>query len=1400
MKGDINMTFGLNYLVGEIEIKKYLEQLNLNYKIVFCSIFSIKSIKMPNQLSYSKFFTIIWITFMASLFSPLEAQIFLDENQIQKNHFKFEKVDHSSTNWWLEMNSPVPNVLAAERMFNEYFLTHKEKSLEKKLFIRWLQEARLSMTPSGAYIPHQAGVEQVKPSSNDNNLIAKNTTTGTWVAIGPNYAEQTTCGTSSSLTGGFCDRVYINPYNTQNLFAGYSYGGLWVSQDQGATWSLTDAEFANGTNTYANRDYYYGDIEASSINESVIFAATEAGLLKSTNGGLNWSMSPELNRIDNPGIRPYYLAMSKSDVNVLLVTFGREVYRSTDGGNSWELAFDNSAGGPNHTYTSQYSNNGTFGIYQRTYNFFGLEQDHDDDNVFYLGLFNENNEPCIYKSTDSGASFDFLVNLNVATGTPLASSIHFRTIAAEPDKFYVFGQFSDGNIYHFNEDGTLASQMILDSYVEAGDINWLDENSVYTGFYGASSVMKSTDGGANFTDMTSGYAGCPKYVHPDVRDIDVVGDLVLIGSDGGLAFSTDAMNTVESIGREISSVDLWGFSSSPHSDIVSAGCDHGPTKIRRFAGDNGWTSRGGGDAGQTSVNQSNDRWIYFDHGYGIFKTELAEDNSFVSTEAIQPNISLHRVTFHPNFYQTAFGISGTKVEVSYNNFSSFETFYDFGETVNRVLLAPTNTSVFYVLLSNNKIRKSIDGGATWSIVTPSTTASSGQSNIVDIAVGDDPNHLWAAYGNWQNEAKILQSTDGGVTWNNITSTNLPTTPVSQIVFQRGTDGGVYLAFAGQSGVFYKNNNMTEFEALGSGLPMLGYIRNIYAVPAKGKYRMGSSRGAWEHDLYEESTNPIADFSVSSNKSKCELTPIDFFQNCVHSSGNATYEWTFEGGNPTTSTDPNPSVTYANIGSYDVTLTLTDEFGNSNTKVMEDFIEVVTSVCGADDKAGKLIDLPVGGTNRPALSNVPITGNEFTITAWVKLHELQNSFAQIVSTNAPNTRFGLGFAFMNYNANSNLIFTSSDINYWETSNINLEVDQWHYLAITYAPTEVKIYLDGQEPWVKTGNFQAVDFSQAPFYINNDIHNQGGNFHGQIDELAFYNYALTQEEVREKRHLIKDPTTENGLVTYYQMNQYDFDESALYEVIGGHQATVLNTLIDNSPIPIATGEVSRIENVGNGIYDFVGTDVVIEIPQNTIAPNGEVVVTRLDSAPNMISSSIPVITPQYWVVNNYGDNLLGLEASLTFKSDGFVDSELLSNHKLYVRSPNGIGSWDQFGPASVLDPVNDEMTFSEIGNFEQFIISDELQTSIKNLEREKSEPIVTISPNPVNDELRVLFKDKAKGEYLLSIYDASGKTTQLQTVNVVGGSLEKLDVTDLASGVYVLSVQQYGEEVESFKFVK
>jgi len=58
-----------------------------------------------------------------------------------------------------------------------------------------------------------------------------------------------------------------------------------------------------------------------------------------------------------------------------------------------------------------------------------------------------------------------------------------------------------------------------------------------------------------------------------------------------------------------------------------------------------------------------------------------------------------------------------------------------------------------------------------------------------------------------------------------------------------------------------------------------------------------------------------------------------------SSGNViSWSWTFEGGEPETSTEPNPSVVYNNSGSFDVTLTVSDG-SNINTMFMPNYITV-----------------------------------------------------------------------------------------------------------------------------------------------------------------------------------------------------------------------------------------------------------------------------------------------------------------------------------------------------------------------------------------------------------------------------------------------------------------------------
>lgn len=81
--------------------------------------------------------------------------------------------------------------------------------------------------------------------------------------------------------------------------------------------------------------------------------------------------------------------------------------------------------------------------------------------------------------------------------------------------------------------------------------------------------------------------------------------------------------------------------------------------------------------------------------------------------------------------------------------------------------------------------------------------------------------------------------------------------------------------------------------------------------------------------------PIADFATPRTTwfANRPLT----FENL--SAGAATYAWTFEGGTPPTSTDPNPTVTYATPGTYDVSLTATNANGD-DTQTIPDCITIL----------------------------------------------------------------------------------------------------------------------------------------------------------------------------------------------------------------------------------------------------------------------------------------------------------------------------------------------------------------------------------------------------------------------------------------------------------------------------
>jgi len=86
-----------------------------------------------------------------------------------------------------------------------------------------------------------------------------------------------------------------------------------------------------------------------------------------------------------------------------------------------------------------------------------------------------------------------------------------------------------------------------------------------------------------------------------------------------------------------------------------------------------------------------------------------------------------------------------------------------------------------------------------------------------------------------------------------------------------------------------------------------------------------------------SLSPVPSFEVVQMPTGCAAYTLDFESTSTNSPD--SYEWAFEGGDPATSTEANPSVTYAEAGTFDVTLTVTNVSG-SNTITETDFVTIL----------------------------------------------------------------------------------------------------------------------------------------------------------------------------------------------------------------------------------------------------------------------------------------------------------------------------------------------------------------------------------------------------------------------------------------------------------------------------
>jgi PKD repeat protein len=185
--------------------------------------------------------------------------------------------------------------------------------------------------------------------------------------------------------------------------------------------------------------------------------------------------------------------------------------------------------------------------------------------------------------------------------------------------------------------------------------------------------------------------------------------------------------------------------------------------------------------------------------------------------------------------------------------------------------------------------------------------------------------------------EVFKSVDKGVTWQNITG-SLPDVTVNDIAYYKNSQEGLYVGT--DIGVFYRDMFLDDWILFDNGFPTSGRVTEVEIYyeagdPAGDVIRAATyGRGLWSSPMYHD--EPVADFQ-SQHEIVPPSCPVDFMD---MSAGVPTaWEWTFEGGNPSTSNVMNPTdISFDTPGTYDVTLTVTNDMG-TDTKILEDFITV-----------------------------------------------------------------------------------------------------------------------------------------------------------------------------------------------------------------------------------------------------------------------------------------------------------------------------------------------------------------------------------------------------------------------------------------------------------------------------
>jgi PKD repeat protein/photosystem II stability/assembly factor-like uncharacterized protein len=778
-------------------------------------------------------------------------------------------------------------------------------------------------------------------------------------------------------------------------------------------------------------------LDVAESDNNILFCGTETGFVnKTSDKGMNWQLLA-------PG---YYfggsvtaVAIHPSNEDIVYVSAGNQVHKSTDGGETWTPLLP--SGGQFYADRLRIDPNdpeklvaaASSGVYV-TFNG-GETWTGKWTSAAYDIEFKPNSFNTIYALTKSGEYFSMIMSVDggqsfaaISTfpSTYVESSGGLLAVTPDNPNIVLVIMLSSNNTPYLLR-GTLSGGNWAWALVATGqttafpmnngqgyfdlvlDISPVNDNIILVG---TTTLYRSMNGGSTF-NAVGGYAGNFS-IHPDIQDIKMLSSgETWVSTDGGMNLTTDNFTAQANYHVRVNGLlgsDMWGFDQGWNEDILVGGRYHnGNTAMADFYQPKA-LRMGGAESPTGWVLQGKSRHVAFnDLGNGWILPEEAEgmpEGRFIFSK--YPNMEEYggrrgNLVFHPNYYGTIYLGEGTGFWNSEDGGVSYELLYNFPNTVRYLQMSYSNPDIFYADVVNQGLYKSTDGGFTWTLMPTLTSPPYGNSNwkgklFFAISPYND-NIIYACLqnGTWSADiGKVFRSADGGETWEDWTGTL--SEYMKCMVIQPTLEGTdlVYLftnATNGQAAkAFYRDDEMTDWADFSTNYPAGMHVNMAFPFYRDSKLRVGGNASVWESPMLESEFTPIINPWVEQPFYNCMTDTLYFDDHSIINHEGVSWHWEIT-PTPAYISDANirnPEVVLGSPGSYTVAFTVTKN-GQTYSKTIENM--VTTTTCPSIEDCTNPAELPKSQwsliyvdseeLNYPGLATMSFDGDPETIwhTRW-----------------------------------------------------------------------------------------------------------------------------------------------------------------------------------------------------------------------------------------------------------------------------------------------------------------------------------------------------------------------------------------------------------------------------------